>query len=279
MQKNFEIEIDGFTFNVIFSESRKRTIPLLLLHGFTGRASDLSFLAEFLDEKFIIIAPDLPGHGASYPVENIADYEIDVIVARLKKLLETLEFDKAVLLGYSMGGRIAYAFSERYPQNVAALIIESATPGIEDEKERAERKIADEKLADMIMEKGVYNFVEFWLSLPIFESLKNIDKRLYEKIRAEKVSNKALGLANSLRATGTGNMKPVWKALPRFTFPTLLINGKLDEKYSEINRKVIKLIPNSSLIEMDGAGHNVHIEKPHEYITLVNGFLEKNFAI
>ncbi len=273
MQKNLKIEIDGFVFNVVFSEANGSPLPVVLLHGFTGRATDLSFLAEFLPGGFIIIAPDLPGHGNSEPLENIEDYVIEKIAERLRKLLRSLEFEKAVLLGYSMGGRIAYSFAARYPESVSALIIESATPGIENETERKERKRRDDELSEKILSEGVYSFVEYWLSLPIFDSLKNMDKRLYEQLRAEKNSNSAIGLANSLRVTGVGNMRPVWGELRRFEFPVMLINGALDKKYSEINKRVASLVPNVKHTEILNAGHNAHFENPHEFVTAVTDFI------
>ncbi len=275
MQKNTKIEIDGFTFNIIFSEAEKRGIPLLALHGFTGSANDLSFLAEFIPNNFIIIAPDLPGHGNSFPIENMRFYEIPKIVELLNNLLISLEFEKVVLLGYSMGGRIAYSFAAKYPEKILGMIIESSTPGIKDENEREKRKEADKLLANKILNEGVFSFVDYWLSLPIFKSLKNLDARLYEKLRADKMSNSPLGLANSLMFTGAGNMRPVWTKLRDFKFPVLLINGKLDGKYSEINREASELLPNVEHREVENAGHNVHLEKPHEFIILVNSFLKK----
>lgn len=278
VQKEIQIEIDGFTFNTIYSVSSRTALPVLALHGFTGRASDLSFLAEFLPENFILVAPDLPGHGTSQPVENIEDYEIDKIVKRLALLLQALEFEKAVLLGYSMGGRIAYSFAAQFPEKVAALIIESSTPGIRNETEREKRVLQDNALAEKILRDGVFKFVEYWLSLPLFASLKNMDARLYEKLRAEKISNNALGLANSLRATGTGKMPPVWDKLPAFDFSVLLINGALDEKYSAIHKEAEKNIPNAKRVEIIGAGHNVHTEKPHEFLAEVISFLNETFT-
>ncbi len=275
MQKNIKIEIDGFTFNIIFSEAEKRGIPLLALHGFTGNANGLSFLAEFIPNNFIIIAPDLPGHGNSFPIENTRFYEIPKIVELLNNLLISLEFEKVVLLGYSMGGRIAYSFAAKYPEKILGMIIESSTPGIKDENEREKRKEADKLLANKILNEDVFSFVDYWLSLPIFKSLKNLDARLYEKLRADKISNSSLGLANSLIYTGAGNMRPVWNKLRYFKFPVLLINGKLDGKYSEINREASNLLPNAEHREVDNAGHNVHLEKPHEFIILVNSFLKK----
>ncbi len=275
MQKKLKIEIDGFTFNIIFSEAEKRGIPVLALHGFTGNANDLSFLAEFIPNDFIIIAPDLPGHGKSLPIDEPHFYEIPIIVELLNNLLLALEFEKVVLLGYSMGGRIAYSFAAKYPGKILGMIIESSTPGIKDANEREKRKEADKLLANKILNKGIFSFLDYWLSQPIFKTLNSLDKRLYEKLRADKMSNSPRGLANSLMFTGAGNMQHVWNKLRWFNFPVLLINGKLDGKYSGINCEASKLLPNAEHREVENAGHNVHLEKPHEFIILVNSFLKK----
>ncbi len=276
MQKELNIEIDDFVFNVIYSESQNRGLPILLLHGFTGNARDLSFLAEYIPADFIIVSPDLPGHGKSKPIELTENYTIDAIIEKLNLLIKILEFEKTAILGYSMGGRIAYSFAAKYPQSVSALIIESSTPGIADKKEREERRKYDYALAEKIQHEGLCKFVEFWLSQPLFSSLKEIDKRLYEKIRLEKLSNNPLGLVNSLRYTGTGSMQPVWDKLQSFQFPVLLINGSLDKKYAEINKLASAEIRNSKVIEIPNAGHNTHLENPGMFVNSIIDFLRES---
>ncbi len=276
MRKNIFVEVEDFTFRVVRADSPSHRLPILLLHGFTGNANDLFFLSEFLCNDFPVIAPDLPGHGKSFPIENPDDYKIETIARRLNMLLEILGFNKAIIIGYSMGGRIAYTFAARYPEKVTALLIESSTPGIKNEDEREARRNSDKKLAEMILSKGVRAFTDYWLSLPLFGTLQNIDLRLLEKLRIEKNKNHPIGLANSLLFTGTGNMQPVWDKLKNFNFSSLLINGTADKKYSEINKKASKLLPDCKLSEIPDAGHNTHFEKPDEFIAVVKSFIAHN---
>ena len=69
----------------------------------------------------------------------------------LKDILEKLQFLKAHMLGYSMGGRLALTFANLYPQYVCTLILESASPGLITEEERANRREQDQKFAERIL--------------------------------------------------------------------------------------------------------------------------------
>ena len=59
-----------------------------------------------------------------------------------------------------MGGRIALAYTIRYPERVKALILESSSPGLVDEQDRAERKAADKLLAGRIIDEGIHIFCQ-----------------------------------------------------------------------------------------------------------------------
>ena len=69
-----------------------------------------------------------------------------------------------------MGGRLALGMAVDHPERVSSLILESATAGIQHEKERHERAEADQELARRIEEVGIETFVAEWERLPIWES-------------------------------------------------------------------------------------------------------------
>ena len=73
-----------------------------------------------------------------------------------------------------MGGRIALAYTIKYPERVTSLILESASPGLKTEQERIERREADELLAKKINSEGIPSFVEFWENIPLFAFAKEI---------------------------------------------------------------------------------------------------------
>jgi pimeloyl-ACP methyl ester carboxylesterase len=69
-------------------------------------------------------------------------------------------------------------------------------------------------------------------------------------------------------------MQPsLWDALPKLQVPALLIAGSEDPKYVELNRRMSESMPAATLALVDGAGHNVHLERPAEWLALVEAAL------
>ena len=83
----------------------------------------------------------------------------------------------------------------------------------------------------------------------------------------------------SLRAAGTGEMLPLWKAMENLRIPVLLVVGKRDRKYAETGEAMRRRIPGSVVVEVEGAGHCVHVEKPEEFADLVERFLADRSAM
>lgn len=102
--------------------------PLLLINGYaaTGADWDPTFLAE-LGEAFRVICPDNRGVGDSDP--GPAKLTIDGMATDLEALLDALEIERAVVVGWSMGGFIAQRLAARAPRRVAALALLATDPG------------------------------------------------------------------------------------------------------------------------------------------------------
>jgi 2-succinyl-6-hydroxy-2,4-cyclohexadiene-1-carboxylate synthase len=246
---------------------------LLMLHGFTGSAASwgdhLDTLAAY---GLRVIALDLPGHGQSDAPADPRRYAIEYcqqdILAALQKL--GVSQGEALLLGYSMGGRVALytAFSGFF----RALILESASPGLEDPAEREQRRTSDEALAASIERAGVQAFIDHWEKLPLFASQSTLPPEAREALRRQRLSNRAGGLAQSLRGVGTGVQPSLHARLPTLHIPILLIAGELDTKFSAIARSMAQALPQSQLRIVPGAGHAVHLERPEEFDSLVRDF-------
>lgn len=272
-----KIEINGITVNIVLQsfEIPQNKTPIIFLHGFTGSAKDWEFAMQNINNGYFPIAIDLPGHGETEATDDINDYTNDSINSLISIVIEKLQLPKVVLLGYSMGGRAALSFAVQHSSKIKALILESSTAGIENSDERKTRLLNDTKLADKIEKNGVEEFIKYWMELPLFESLKSVPIAEYQNIIQRKLSNNEKELANSLKGFSTGKMKSLWNELSKLNFPVLLITGSKDNKYKLIASKMTSLLPQSEHKIATNAGHNVHLEKPKEFIKLVNNFLEK----
>ena len=302
------IRVNGVQLGVeLRGEATKGQSTLVLLHGFTGSAAGWgSHLDALAASGMRIVAFDLLGHGQSdapadpqrytmehcqadilaaldelvgardvtSPINRIADVPRHIgrnRCASTKSALYSLcPESEAILLGYSLGGRIALytAFSGFF----RALILESASPGLASPIEREERRISDEILAASIERDGVAAFVDRWEKLPLFASQQSLPAECKQALHAQRLHNCAVGLANSLRGVGVGVQPALHLRLPALSIPVLLIAGELDNKFCALARQMAQVLPQSQLHIVPGAGHAVHLERPREFDDLIRDF-------
>lgn len=246
--------------------------PVLLLHGFTGSAATWSPLRAW--PGFTLVAADILGHGESDSPADFRRYRMERCAEDILTLMDHLRIEKAAVLGYSMGGRLALHLAAHAPERLTALVLESASPGIEDEREREARRRSDEELASAIEAGGLEAFVDRWEALPLFASQTRLPSGVREGLRRQRLRNNPAGLANSLRGMGAGVQPPLWNRLPEMRAPALLIAGALDEKYCELAHRMATSMPNARLEIAPEAGHAVHLEQPELFASAVRRFLE-----
>lgn len=266
------ISIGENKFRIFTKNLSSKNIPLVLLHGFAGSASVWEILFDKLENLCPIIAIDLIGHGKTSAPDNPIFYSEESQISQLNKIFEELEIEKFILLGYSMGGRLALSYSLNNTNKIIGLILESSTAGIQNDDLRKERYENDLLISEKIRTENLIHFFKNWYSASLFNSLKNIPSKLDELI-LRKSKNNRTGLANSLIGFSTGKMKNYWSEIQKFQKPVLLICGNLDQKYYDINLKLNSLFPNSNLAVIKDSGHITHLEKPDEFVNLVNSFL------
>jgi 2-succinyl-6-hydroxy-2,4-cyclohexadiene-1-carboxylate synthase len=248
--------------------------PVLLMHGFTLTHSTWDHVSSrLLARNRRVILPDLPGHGAS---AGLGAMSIEATSDSLSRLLEECGVRQVSVVGYSLGGRMALDFACRYPDKVSCLVLEGASPGIEDPEGRERRRLEDASLAREIERRGIYWFVDYWEGLPLFATQRTLPPEAIAAIRRDRLSNTAAGLASSLRAAGAGSMTPLWDEMNDLPFPVLIVAGRLDRKYLETGVAMKERIRRATLLDVEGAGHCVHVERPEEFSGLLERFLDAN---
>lgn len=147
--------------------------------------------------------------------------------------------------------------------------MESASPGLQTQSERRSRIEQDEQLAKMIEEQGIFIFVQYWENITLFSSQKRLPKLVQEKVRQERLQQNPLGLANSLRGLGTGKQPSWWEDLSNLQVPTYIIVGGLDEKFKQIGKSMVEMLPQARLVTVPDAGHAIHVEKQGKFGTMI----------
>lgn len=150
--------------------------PLLLLHGFTGSMETWHSFIPAWSKQFQVITVDLVGHGKTESPEELTHYDIQNVALQMTTLLDHLNIEKAHILGYSMGGRLAITMACLYPNRVKSLLLENCTAGLEMESDRKERRARDEQLADRIELERIEAFVNRWENIPLFATQKSYHK-------------------------------------------------------------------------------------------------------
>ena len=238
---------------ISYSDSGKGN-AVVLLHGFLENQTMWQDLVPELSKKFRIITIDLLGHGQTECMGYVHSMEDNATI--VQAVLSKLRIRKAIFVGHSMGGYVALAFAELYPENVKGLVLLNSTSKADSEERKANRNRAIKAV-----KKDYTTFVR--LSIANLFSAENREKFIdeIEKVKIEALKTPLQGIVASLE--GMKMRKDREFLLHSSSFPMLLILGKKDEVLIyEDNQKQIENT-NVKLVAFPD-GHMSHIENREE---------------
>ncbi|MBC1434301.1 2-succinyl-6-hydroxy-2,4-cyclohexadiene-1-carboxylate synthase [Listeria rocourtiae] len=268
------MQIRGVDYHVVETKAKSNTrATLLLLHGFTGSHATYDTILPILAQDWHCVTVDLLGHSKTDSPENLERYRLEEQAADLIAILDQLGVQRASVLGYSMGGRLALGLATLYTERISALMLQSASPGLASRQEREARILKDMTLADKIKTQGVASFVAEWERLPLFATQLKLSQSVQEKVRAERMNQRMIGLVGSLGGMGTGAQPSFWGELPNLRIPTLLLAGQEDQKFCGIALAMKKALPDAKYITFSNAGHTIHVEQPEAFGYAVRNWL------
>lgn len=246
--------------------SDEACIPLecWCLHGAVGTASDWRILAKGLAEQGIATrAVDL------WRFLQCESVDMREFGRRLNADAtgEVSRGQRRILIGYSMGGRLAlHALLEGGPWDAAVII--SANPGLRDAGEISTRRASDTVWATQALTLGWDAFLEKWNSQPVLGGAmrdEREDKKLIQRRRE---------IARSFVDWSVANQAPLWDRLPEIDIPVLWIAGENDIKFSEIAKEASKLTPESTVAIAPNSGHRVPWESGDWLLEEIGNWLE-----
>ena len=236
-------------------------LPLLLIHGFTGSNKSFDILSKYLQQYFKIIRIDLVGHGESMSYKE-SEYSFENSINSINEIIEKLYLQMVNVLGYSLGGRTAMHLASVFQNKINKLILCSSTYGLDNQEEKKKRIYSDQKLINLLEEKGIVDFVNYWESIPLWESEKKLPLEKRMKNRRIRLENNPIGLALNLKHQGQGKQKNLLHELKKINNSTLILYGENDEKYKNLSKKLTKSIRNSKSVMVPESGHNIILENP-----------------
>lgn len=256
-------------------ENSPGSTPILFLHGFMGSQNDWLEVIDRLNGRCSTVTVDLPGHGRTAEALPAESYGMPETAALIINLLDRLQIERCYLVGYSMGGRLGLYLLINFPERFRAAVIESGSPGLRTEAERTERRAHDADLARQIMTGGLPAFLEQWYSQPLFGTIDRTDPKFAAMLK-QRGELDPVGLARSLEYMGTGAQPSLWPQLEDMKTPTLFVAGENDRKFSDLAFEMASLCLSSRTGIIPSAGHNVHYERPDEFVALIAKFLKEN---
>lgn len=234
----------------------------ILVHGF-GQAPEV--WGEISSQTgHRSLAPTLRGHCVSSGTSTVSMTDL---VDDLGKAAR--RHPGAVLVGYSLGGRVALRTALQNPGSVNALVLISAGPGIEDPTVREQRLESDRQLAELLEQGLIAEFDRAWESSTVWDGDPDW---ISERSRSLRSLSEPASLAAVLRGAGQGTVEPVWDSLGKLDLPVLLITGERDRTYCEIAARMEGSIQDCSHVVIPGAGHSLLIETPEEVAEALAGF-------
>ncbi len=133
----------NFTYNnaSIFYKKEGAGFPVVFLHGFAEDSDVWRFQSDFLKRYFTLLIPDLPGSGQSQML--VKTDEKNILISDYADCMYALllheNIDKCIVLGHSMGGYIALALAEKYPDIVKAFGFVHSTAFADSDEKKAVR--------------------------------------------------------------------------------------------------------------------------------------------
>lgn len=238
---------------------------IVLLHGFLeNRTMWDEFLPE-LSKRNRIITIDLLGHGTTESVGYVHTMEDQADM--IHHVLVDLKIRKVIFIGHSMGGYVALAFSELFPEYIKGLILMNSTSRADSEDRKTNRDRAIKAV-----KKDYTSFVRLSIANLFSEENRIKLPQEIEKVKLEALRTPLQGIIAALE--GMKVRKDLEVLLHQSSFPKMLILGKKDAvlNYNETANQVENT--NVALVTFPD-GHMSHIENRDAAIKVISNFIKK----
>jgi len=233
-----------------------------VLHGFLGLPSD--WQSVFSDSKHSYFFHSLSDHA--FTTEDPFDSWVNAFLAHVNSMQSQ---KPKILVGYSLGGRLALHCLKKKPNLWSGGVLISTNPGLESTQEQEQRLKSDEQWAHLFEVGEWEHVVSQWNKQGVFSH------EPFFAMRKENQFSRSL-LAKQLRFFSVArqqNFRPFLKKIP---IPLLWVTGQKDTKFQAIQTQIQQLSNlNISCVSVANAAHRVPWENTAEFVLKCHAFLEK----
>lgn len=272
--------------NLFYFESGDPLLPAVVcIHGLGDEADTWRHVIEPLAEQYHVLALDLPGFGRSSQPADLT-YTPQFFQTTILSFLDQLGVRQAVLIGSSLGGILAHAIAIDNPDRVMGLALVGGA------------LLQPQSMGDMSLRLMALPGLGEWFYTRLrhspqaaFDSLRNVyhdldglpaeDRAfLFTRVNQRVWSNaQRRAYFSTLRNLGKfikQSQRGLDEKLARLTVPTIVMRGEHDPLFAAENaRALMELQPNATYVEIDGAGHLPHQERPEEFTAQLKQWLAK----
>ncbi len=273
-------DADGLELNVL--EWSTEGVPLILLHGGGNEAHLWDDFVPSVAPHYRVIAIDQRGHGDS-DWDPEGRYETPYMVNDLETVTDALGIDRFVLIGFSMGGRVAMGFASRHPERFAGLVLVDVGPELDP---RGMLRIGQENQSQ---QSAVFASLDEYTSLLSLHypagqpdalirmaryGLRERDDGLFE-LKADPKLRAAWAEDDAARAREEAFAQEQWDALAKLTCPTLVVRGAASDILSPdiADKMVDDVLQNGQLEVIPQAAHSVVTDNPKGFDDAVCRFV------
>jgi pimeloyl-ACP methyl ester carboxylesterase len=247
-------------------EDEGRGKAVVLLHGFPFDRSMWREQSRELGATCRVITPDLRGLGET-PTGDVT-VTMGEMAEDVAALLDTLNVERAVLGGLSMGGYVAFEFFRRFPGRVRALVLADTRPQADTDEGRRTR----EETAQRALRDGMEPIADSMLPKLLSAATRGREPDVVGRVRAMMLATTPEGAAAALRAMAV--RRDQTDLLPSIDVPTLIVVGGEDSITPPSDAEAMgEKIKGSRLVRIEGAGHLSNVERPEEFNRALGEFV------
>lgn len=259
-------------------------VPFVLLHGFSNDAHVWDDFAPAVAPYYRTIALDLPGHGDSDRDPSLG-YDHLSMARHVAAATSSLGIERLVLVGHSMGGRVAMRFAGLHPERLAGLVIVDAGPELDargttrirlDAASQSDRSVASVAEYEAVLARAYpLARAETLARLARHGLRRRDDGRLEPKTDPALFRAFAAEDAEAAARRSAEETAALWRALEGAPCPTLVVRGAASDVLSPdvADRMADDALPRGRLAVVARAGHSVMIDNPEGFRDAVARFV------
>jgi esterase len=244
--------------------------PIVLLHGLRDQAHEWDPSAPALTPLGRVLAFDQRGHGESdIPADGFAPGDF---AADLAAFCAALGLDRPVVVGHSLGGRVAYHFAAAYPDRLRALVLVDIGASAAPETTPAAVALIEATAGPFANPDDALRALLGGRLLPNAGTAHYLRHNLRQS--ADGLWRWKYDLGAAIAAVRAGSERDTWDVVSRIRVPTLLVRGGRSDVLSAADAARMRdTIPDATLVELPGVGHLIPLAKPRELAATIVAWL------